>query len=61
MNDWEYVIKLDGDLTFEPDYFERCFDEFSKDAKLGIGGGVLYQSADDQITIETNQNFHARR
>ena len=60
VNDWEYVIKLDGDLTFESDYFERCFDEFSKDAKLGIGGGVLYQSADDQITIETNQNFHVR-
>src|SRR4051794_34663023 len=22
---WDYVVKLDGDLSFEPDYFERCF------------------------------------
>src|SRR5256885_11657596 len=21
---WEYVVKLDGDLSFESDYFERC-------------------------------------
>src|SRR5262249_49440352 len=22
---WDYLVKLDGDLSFAPDYFERCF------------------------------------
>src|SRR4051794_31234226 len=23
---WDYVVKLDGDLSFDPDYFEKCFE-----------------------------------
>ena len=38
---WEFIVKLDGDLTFEPDYFEACFAQFSDDPRLGIGGGTI--------------------
>ena len=38
---WEFVVKFDGDLTFEPDYFARCLAEFERDPKLGVGGGVI--------------------
>jgi len=38
---WEYVVKLDGDLSFAADYFERCLGHFSADPLLGIGGGTV--------------------
>src|SRR5882724_34658 len=25
---WEYIIKFDGDLSFDPDYFAGCLGEF---------------------------------
>ena len=38
---WDYVVKLDGDLSFRPDYFERCFERFDVDLALGIAGGTI--------------------
>jgi glycosyltransferase involved in cell wall biosynthesis len=38
---WEYLVKLDGDVTFKPDYFERCFAHFMAEPLLGIGGGLV--------------------
>src|SRR5580693_5047600 len=37
-NDWDFVVKLDGDLTFVRTYFEKCFEHFERDPKLGVGG-----------------------
>ena len=39
---WDYLAKLDGDLAFAPDYFEKCFARFATDQKLGIGGGKIF-------------------
>ena len=33
--DWDFLVKLDGDLSFEPDYFEKCFQNFEKRAAPG--------------------------
>ena len=41
---WDYIVKLDGDLWFAPDYFERCFAIFDAEPRLGIGGGTVCQS-----------------
>lgn len=58
---WDFIVKFDGDLTFEPTYFERCFDEFARDPKLGIGGGVIcYVSDDGQKSFESAPAFHVR-
>jgi len=38
---WEFIVKLDGDLSFASDYFERCFRQFESDGRLGIAGGVV--------------------
>jgi hypothetical protein len=54
------MSKLDGDLSFEPDYFERTFGKFRDDAKLGIGGGVLYHTENGQRVLETHPKFHVR-
>jgi glycosyltransferase involved in cell wall biosynthesis len=45
--DWEFIIKLDGDLSFGPDYFEKCFKHFQSDPRLGVGGGVIYNLMPD--------------
>jgi glycosyltransferase involved in cell wall biosynthesis len=58
--DWQFIIKLDGDLSFQADYFENCFQEFTKDPKLGIGGGEIYHRVDGALEIEKNPRFHVR-
>lgn len=37
--DFDFVVKLDGDLRLEPDYFEKLFVEFEKNPALGIASG----------------------
>ena len=27
-DEWHYIVKLDGDLSFKRDYFEKCFERF---------------------------------
>jgi biofilm PGA synthesis N-glycosyltransferase PgaC len=46
-HDWDFIVKLDGDLTFEPDYFEKCFEYFEREPSLGVGGGVIYDLMPD--------------
>lgn len=59
-NDWEYMSKLDGDLSFDPDYFEKLFSKFHDDQTLGIGGGVLYHCDRGQRILENHPKFHVR-
>jgi biofilm PGA synthesis N-glycosyltransferase PgaC len=58
--DWEFIVKLDGDLSFSPDYFALCFSEFKKNPRLGIGGGGIYHDLDGQIKLEEAPIFHVR-
>ncbi len=62
MNDWGFVAKLDGDLSFEPDYFERCLGRFEKDPKLGIGGGTVCNMVNGALVVESPGDpvFHVR-
>jgi glycosyltransferase involved in cell wall biosynthesis len=59
-SDWDFIVKLDGDLSLKPDYFENCFAEFGRDPKLGIGGGVVGHMEDAKLQIEDNPLFHVR-
>jgi biofilm PGA synthesis N-glycosyltransferase PgaC len=58
--DWEFIVKLDGDLTFADDYFERCFDHFRECPGLGIGGGEICHEAGGEVEVEANPRFHVR-
>jgi glycosyltransferase involved in cell wall biosynthesis len=58
--DWQFIVKLDGDLTFESDYFEKCFDEFERDPKLGVGGGVICYVVNGVKAFEEAPAFHVR-
>jgi glycosyltransferase involved in cell wall biosynthesis len=57
---WEFLTKLDGDLTFAPDYFEKCLARFRSDPSLGIGGGDIYHDLSGKMTIERTPKFHVR-
>lgn len=59
-DDWQFMTKLDGDLSFEPTYFERLFERFGHEPKLGIGGGVLYHEESGCWVEETHPKFHVR-
>jgi biofilm PGA synthesis N-glycosyltransferase PgaC len=60
--DWDFLVKLDGDVSFDSDYFERCFAHFAKDPKLGIGGGTICQMLNNRLVTEAPGDpvFHVR-
>ena len=58
--EWDFLVKLDADLSLFPDYFERCFAEFKKDPTLGIGGGGIYHVENGTLKLEPSPAFHVR-
>lgn len=57
---WDYIVKLDGDLTFEPQYFEKCFERFAENPKLGVGGGTIQSLYPQGMIVEKVPEFHVR-
>jgi glycosyltransferase involved in cell wall biosynthesis len=41
--DFDLIVKLDGDLSFEEDYFAGLVAEFEHDSELGIASGVYME------------------
>jgi biofilm PGA synthesis N-glycosyltransferase PgaC len=58
--DWEFIAKLDGDLTFPAEYFEKCFEHFNNQPQLGVGGGDIYHDLGGVSKVEANPRFHVR-
>jgi poly-beta-1,6-N-acetyl-D-glucosamine synthase len=58
--DWDFLVKLDGDLSFQPDYFEKCLAEFHTDQTLGIGGGAVCHRHNGELLPEPHPRFHVR-
>jgi poly-beta-1,6-N-acetyl-D-glucosamine synthase len=58
--EWDFIVKLDGDVSLKPDYFETCFKEFQQDPKLGIGGGLICHSENGTLKVEAGPRFHVR-
>jgi glycosyltransferase involved in cell wall biosynthesis len=59
---WDFLVKLDGDLSFQPDYFAGCLQHFQMDPKLGIGGGTICNEIDGELVEESQGDppFHVR-
>jgi poly-beta-1,6-N-acetyl-D-glucosamine synthase len=60
LNEWDFIVKFDGDLSFEPTYFEACLGEFDQDSKLGIGGGIICYVENGRKVFENTPSFHVR-
>jgi glycosyltransferase involved in cell wall biosynthesis len=58
--DWEFIVKLDGDVGLKPDYFEKCFERFQDNPKLGICGGLMYRIRNGARELERHPLFHVR-
>jgi glycosyltransferase involved in cell wall biosynthesis len=57
---WDFIVKLDGDLTLPANYFEKCFEHFELDPQLGIGGGDIYHDIEGVQKLEATPKFHVR-
>ena len=59
---WDFIVKLDGDLSFEPDYFRRCFFKFREDPELGVGGGTVcrLEAGEPRVDSTGDPPFHVR-
>lgn len=59
---WDFLVKLDGDLTFGLDYFARCLEHFQQEPRLGIGGGVVCRREQGRLVPEAPEDpvFHVR-
>ena len=60
--EWNFLVKLDADLVMAPDYFERCFDRFKQDPRIGIAGGLICRRHGSDLVAESNgdPSFHVR-
>jgi len=58
--DWEYVVKLDGDLEFKADYFEKLFERFEANPKLGMASGKTFVPENGKLTMEPCTDDHVR-
>jgi glycosyltransferase involved in cell wall biosynthesis len=61
IKEFDFIIKLDGDLKFKSDYFESCIKYFIENSKLGIAGGSIYcYDLKGRLTVEKAPLFHVR-
>jgi glycosyltransferase involved in cell wall biosynthesis len=59
-SEWDFIVKLDGDVSLNPDYFENCFKKFRQDQKLGLGGGLICHLENGALKAEVCPRFHVR-
>ncbi len=57
--DFDYVVKLDGDLVLEKDYFEKLLARFREDERLGIASGVYLQKEAGGWKPVSMPDYHA--
>jgi glycosyltransferase involved in cell wall biosynthesis len=56
----DVVVKLDADVSFEPQFFERLLLEFDADPRLGISGGVCLEQVEGRWTPQHGARAHVR-
>jgi glycosyltransferase involved in cell wall biosynthesis len=56
----DIVLKLDADVSMEPNYFERLLREFVTDPQLGIAGGCCYELERGEWRLQHVTGNHVR-
>jgi poly-beta-1,6-N-acetyl-D-glucosamine synthase len=58
---FDFLGKLDGDVSFGESYFESLFKEFDADPRLGIAGGGCYSyDSAGRLVLEKSHRLHVR-
>jgi len=60
LDDFSYLARFDADLLFPPDYMAGILNEFHRNPKLGIAGGMLFVEKGKSLKLEANPRFHVR-
>lgn len=60
LTSYDFIVKLDADISLPNDYFEGVIDEFKKDDKVGMCGGVIVNRVNGENMIEHDSDFHIR-
>lgn len=55
---YDYIVNLDGDVSFEPTYFERLFEKFNSMPNLGIAGGRCWSYHFGRLAPERMPDSH---
>jgi len=56
--DFDYLVKLDGDVSFDEHYFEMVFEEFEADLKLGIASGAYLENRKQMWKVVRMPTYH---
>lgn len=61
VRNWEFdcVVKLDGDLSFDADYFERLLKRFDENPRLGIASGIYLEPRGAEWKEIPMPSYHA--
>jgi len=59
-SEWDFIVKLDGDVGLPPDYFAECFERFRRDSMLGMCGGLMYRIENGREKLERHPLLHVR-
>jgi len=59
-DDYDFIVRMDGDLDFESNYFKVLFKKFDDNPKLGIASGVCFITKDGKQIEEKHPRFHTR-
>lgn len=60
LNSVDYIVKLDGDLRFGPEYFAQLMDEFERGDGLGIAGSHCFEIRNGRRLLEWVPDSHVR-
>ncbi|MDX9942533.1 MAG: glycosyltransferase family A protein [Bacteroidales bacterium] len=58
IKDYDFLVKLDCDLSFSENYFESLLMEFDDDPKLGIASGRIFNYRKGKLVCEKAQEDH---
>ena len=57
--EFDLIVKLDCDMEFSPDYFERLLAKFQQDDRLGIASGIYLELQDGKWKPVWMPSYHA--
>lgn len=58
--DYAFIGKLDGDISFGPDYYADLLQRFAQNPALGIASGVCRHEENDKPVVEKGYPLHVR-
>jgi poly-beta-1,6-N-acetyl-D-glucosamine synthase len=57
---WDYLLRLDADVTFAPDLIEKLLAEFARDPTLGVAGPIMSEPCGSRWQEVKTPSFHTR-